>query len=112
MTGSSSGIGEQVARRLAGLGASVIVNSSSSVAAGRRIAAELGGDSLYVQADFSDGDQAHRMVDAVVERFGGLDVLVNNAGWTTLTDCRDLDAHRLTRSSAERLTSTCGALGL
>jgi ketoreductase RED2 len=92
VTGSSSGIGEQIARRLAALGASVVVNSSSSTADGERIAAELGERASYVQADISDEAQARRMIDEVVGRYGRLDVLVNNAGWTTRVDHRDLDA--------------------
>jgi ketoreductase RED2 len=92
VTGSSSGIGEQIARRFADLGAAVVVNSSSSIEAGERVATELGDRACYVQADIADRDQARRLVDATVARFGGLDVLVNNAGWTTRVDHRDLDA--------------------
>ena len=92
VTGSSSGIGEQIARRFADLGAAVVVNSSSSVAAGERVAAGLGDRAAYVQADIADRDQARRLIDETVARFGGLDVLVNNAGWTTRVDHRDLDA--------------------
>jgi len=92
VTGSSSGIGEAVARRFADLGASVVVNSSSSVEAGQRIARELGGRATYVQADISDREQAGNLIDAVIDRYGRLDVLVNNAGWTTRVDHRDLDA--------------------
>jgi ketoreductase RED2 len=92
VTGSSSGIGEQIARRFAELGAAVMVNSSSSVEAGERVAAELGARACYVQADIADRDQATSLIDATVARFGGLDVLVNNAGWTTRVDHRDLDA--------------------
>jgi ketoreductase RED2 len=92
VTGSSSGIGEAVARRFADLGASVVVNSSSSVEAGQRIARELGERATYVQADISDQQQAGDLIDAVIDRYGRLDVLVNNAGWTTRVDHRDLDA--------------------
>jgi ketoreductase RED2 len=92
VTGSSSGIGEQIARRFAALGASVVVNSSTSVAAGQQLAAELGEQAAYVQADIADPEQARHLVDATVARFGGFDVLVNNAGWTTRVDHRDLDA--------------------
>ncbi len=92
VTGSSSGIGEAVARRLAALGATVVVNSSSSVEAGERIAAELGGEATYVRADISDRDEARGLIAQVIERYGRLDILVNNAGWTTRIDHGDLDA--------------------
>jgi ketoreductase RED2 len=92
VTGSSSGIGEQIARRFAELGAAVVVNSSTSVAAGEQLATELGERASYVQADIADADQARRLVDTTVARFGALDVLVNNAGWTTRVDHRQLDA--------------------
>lgn len=92
VTGSSSGIGEQIARRFADLGATVVVNSSSSVEAGERIAAELPGEAYYLRADISDREQSRWLVDQVIERSGRLDVLVNNAGWTTLVPHDDLDA--------------------
>ena len=92
VTGSSSGIGEAVARRCASLGASVVVNSSTSVEAGEQVARELGDDAIYLQADISDREQARGLIDRVVEHFGRIDVLVNNAGWTTRVDHRDLDA--------------------
>jgi ketoreductase RED2 len=92
VTGSTSGIGEATARRLAELGASVVVNSSSSVEAGERIASELPGGAGYLRADISDPDAARGLIDATVERYGRLDILVNNAGWTTRIDHGDLDA--------------------
>ena len=92
VTGSSSGIGEATARRLDGLGASVVVNSASSIEAGERVAAELSPRSFYVQADVSRPDDRRRLVQRAVEQLGGLDILVNNAGWTTSIDHRDLDA--------------------
>ena len=91
VTGSSSGIGEAIARRFAALGASVVVNSASSVEAGERIAGELGNEATYVQADISDRDQARALIERVIQRYGHLDVLVNNAGWTTRIDHGDLD---------------------
>jgi ketoreductase RED2 len=91
VTGSSSGIGEETARRLSALGAKVVVNSSSSVEAGTAIAASLPNDSLYVQADISDQDQGAALLDATIARFGQLDILVNNAGWTTVVPHKNLD---------------------
>jgi ketoreductase RED2 len=95
VTGSSSGIGEATARRLAAEGATVVVNSSSSVEAGEKLAAELqaeGAGASYVQCDIADPEQVARMVAAVVERHGRLDVLVNNAGVTKVIPHHDLDA--------------------
>lgn len=92
VTGSSSGIGEEIARRLSAGGASVVVNSASSVEAGTKVAHSLPNDSLYVQADISDKAQGQALIDATLERFGQLDYLVNNAGWTTLVPHWDLEA--------------------
>src|SRR4029078_5377186 len=85
-------IGEQIARRFAELGASVVVNSSTTVAAGEHLAAELGERATYVRADIADAEQARRLVDATVEHFGALVGLVNNARWTTRVAHRALDA--------------------
>lgn len=92
VTGSSSGIGERTAQRLSELGAKVVVNSASSVEAGRAVAAALPGESHYVQADISDKEQCRGLLDETVAKFGRLDLLVNNAGWTTLVPHGDLDA--------------------
>ncbi len=92
VTGSSSGIGERTAQRLSELGAAVLVNSSSSVEAGRAVADALPGESLYVQGDISDPSACQALLDATIARFGKLDLLVNNAGWTTVVPHDDLDA--------------------
>lgn len=92
VTGSSSGIGEAVARHLSLAGANVVINSSTSVTEGQRIAAALPTDCIYLQADVSNPHQCAGMVEQVVNRFGQLDILVNNAGWTTRIDHADLDA--------------------
>lgn len=91
VTGSSSGIGEAIARRLAAEGATVVVNSARSVDAGEALAASLPGAS-YVQADVGDADDCARLVDTTVERHGGLHVLVNNAGVTEVIAHHDLEA--------------------
>lgn len=89
VTGSSSGIGEAIARRLSGLGAGVVVNSASSAEAGRRIAAELS-DAIYVQGDIGDPVTSTALVSAAEERWGRLDGLVNNAGVTVPVPLPDL----------------------
>lgn len=91
VTGSSSGIGEATARRLAALGCRVVVNSASSIQAGVAVAQSLPTEAMYVQADISDQTQGHEMIARTMERFGRLDILVNNAGWTRRVDHADLD---------------------
>jgi ketoreductase RED2 len=91
VTGSSSGIGAATARLLAAGGASVVVNSASSVEAGQKLAAELP-RAVYVQGDIADEAQCRALVDAAVDEFGRLDTLVNNAGWTQVIPHGDLDA--------------------
>ena len=90
VTGSSSGIGAEIARTLAGEGATVVVNSGRSVEAGEAVAAEVGG--TYVRADVSDEADAIRLIGATVEAHGRLDILVNNAGTTEVIPHDDLDA--------------------
>jgi ketoreductase RED2 len=92
VTGSSSGIGEATAGRLAELGANVVVNSATSVDAGTAVAERLPTESMYVRADISDQAEGRQLLDQTVERFGRLDILVNNAGWTTVVPHPDLDA--------------------
>ncbi len=82
ITGGSSGIGRGTALRLAGLRCRVVVASRDPVAL-QKVADEatgLGAQALAVPTDVSDAEQCRRMVDATVERFGGLDVLVCSAG--------------------------------
>ena len=90
VTGSSSGIGADVARRLAGDGYTVVVNSRSSVDQGRAVAQEVAG--TYLQADVGDEAAARDLVDRAVALHGRLDVLVNNAGTTRVIPHHDLAA--------------------
>ena len=92
VTGSSSGIGEEIARRLSDLGANVVVNSSNSVNAGQQVAKSLSTKSLYIQADISDQEAGQQLIDKTISEFGQLDILINNAGWTTLVAHHELDS--------------------
>lgn len=85
VTGASRGIGAAVALRLAAEGASVAVNYAGNARAAEGVVARIregGGVADALQADVSDPASCERLVSEVVERFGRLDVLVNNAGIT------------------------------
>ncbi|KOV65492.1 SDR family NAD(P)-dependent oxidoreductase [Streptomyces sp. MMG1121] len=91
ITGSSSGIGAAVARRLAADGVRIVVNSARSTTAGEDLAAELP-DAVYVQGDVADPADAGRIVQAAIDAYGRLDILVNNAGTTRFIPLDDLAA--------------------
>ena len=83
VTGGSRGIGAAIVRRLASQGATVAVNYRSDRAAADALVGELrdnGCAASAFPADVSDAAQAHELVGAVVSEFGGLDLLVSNAG--------------------------------
>ncbi|MFJ6793776.1 SDR family NAD(P)-dependent oxidoreductase [Streptomyces sp. NPDC091268] len=90
ITGSSSGIGAAIARRLGAEGIRIVVNSARSEAAGKALAAELP-DAIYVQGDVADAQDAKRIVQSAVDAYGRLDILVNNAGTTRFIALDDLD---------------------
>lgn len=81
VTGSSRGIGAAVAARLAGLGATVAVHYRTSRDAANDVVSGLPGHGhVAVGADIADPVQVADLVDRVIDRMGGIDVLVNNAG--------------------------------
>jgi len=82
ITGSSRGIGRAIAKELGQSGAKVIVNYHQSREAAEDVVAHLkqsGSESVAIQADVSDPAQAARLIDETLQRFGRIDVLVNNA---------------------------------
>ncbi|NHN49428.1 3-oxoacyl-ACP reductase FabG [Halostella sp. JP-L12] len=94
VTGASRGIGSGIATKLADHGASVVVNYRSSEEKAEAVVDEIeddGGTAVAVQADVSDYADVEAMVDATVDRFGSLDVLVNNAGMTKIGPAAELD---------------------
>lgn len=91
VTGSTSGIGAAIARRLSREGYAVVLHSRQSAEAGRALAAELG-SAVYVQADLAVDADRVRLVREAVAAWGRLDVLVNNAGISRVIPHGDLAA--------------------
>lgn len=79
VTGSTSGIGAAIARRLARDGFTVALHSRRSAAAGERLAGELAG-ATYTRADLASETETRQLLAQVLAKHGRLDVLVNNAG--------------------------------
>ena len=94
VTGAATGIGRAIAERFAREGALVAVNFRSSREAAQQLVAEIraaGGVAIPVAADVSIESEVRAMIDQVEREFGCLDVLVNNAGWSTRVPHRNLD---------------------
>ena len=79
VTGASRGIGKQAAIRLANAGASVAVNYHRSEKEALDLVRQLGKTAMAVNADVSDPAETEQMTNAVLDRYGRIDVLVNNA---------------------------------
>jgi ketoreductase RED2 len=91
VTGSTSGIGLATAQRFSELGNTVVFNSAHSVEAGEHLAS-VTPNSHYVRANVASAEECDHLLHAVLERYGRLDVLINNAGITKVIPHHDLEA--------------------
>lgn len=84
ITGASSGIGAEVARQLAAQGArlSLAARREPELQAVASRCRELGGEAIVIPTDVTDKDQCRHLVEGAIEAFGGLDMLINNAGFS------------------------------
>jgi 3-oxoacyl-[acyl-carrier protein] reductase len=101
ITGSSRGIGAQIAETLALAGASVVVNYVSNKAAADQVVANIkakGGEAIALCGDVSNTTEMKSMFDSTITQFGKIDILINNAGsilYKTIHDTTDEDFDRI-----------------
>ena len=93
VTGCSTGLGVQMAKALANQGANIVAvarrqNLIDEVA--KQIADEYGVETLAVRCDITDTDNVNAMVDAVMAKFGRVDILINNAGTGAVAPAEDI----------------------
>jgi 3-oxoacyl-[acyl-carrier protein] reductase len=113
VTGASRGIGAAVAERLGRDGFTVIVNYSGNAAPAEALARKIeaaGGRALSAKADVSDVQAVRGMFDAAEAAFGGVDVLVNNAGIMKLSKIADADDASFDQQVAVNLKGTFNTL--
>ena len=113
VTGASRGIGAAIAERLARDGFTVLINYSGDAAPAEALVEEIeraGGQARAVQADVSDPAAVRRMFDAAEAAFGGVDVLVNNAGIMALKPVAEMEDDGFDRLIAVNLKGTFNTL--
>jgi 3-oxoacyl-[acyl-carrier protein] reductase len=113
VTGASRGIGAGVAERLAKDGFTVVINYSGDAAPAEALAQKIedeGGRALTAKADVSDPRAVRGMFDAAEAAFGGIDVLVNNAGVMALGSIADVDDAAFDRQISVNLKGTFNTL--
>src|ERR1700677_2082190 len=113
VTGASRGIGMAIAERLARDGFKLIVNYSENATPAEALVRKLeeaGGHAIAVKADISDSSAVRQMFEAAEAAFGGVDVLVNNAGIMALASIAETDDASFDRHIAVNLKGTFNTL--
>ena len=108
ITGSSSGIGKAIALLFAEEGADVIICSNTSNEEGNNVLKEVikkGSNAIYIQADLTKESDIKSLFSKIKEKYGKLDILINNAGRTFNIPFKDITEETITRDIKTNLTS-------
>ncbi|MBM7633405.1 SDR family NAD(P)-dependent oxidoreductase [Geomicrobium sediminis] len=92
ITGGGSGIGQRTAIRFANEGATVVI-ADIDPENGQQTADALKGDQRFIRTDTTDASSVHEMVEKVIEEYGRIDVLFNNAGVSGVGRLHEVDEH-------------------
>jgi NAD(P)-dependent dehydrogenase (short-subunit alcohol dehydrogenase family) len=107
VTGAGAGIGAAIAKQLSDAGSSVVLADIDGPAL-EQVAAEIGNDETTVAytVDVSDGERVRELIDGIVDRFGRLDLLVNNAGIAQVAPLEDITLESWRRTFAVNVEGT------
>jgi len=105
VTGGAQGIGEAICRRLADDGATVVI-ADINIAGTERVAGEIGGSAIAVTTDIGDPAQVDSLYATVGDRFGRVDIVVNNAAIVPFTAWEDVDFEEWRRIQRVNLDGT------
>jgi 3-oxoacyl-[acyl-carrier protein] reductase len=100
VTGSGSGIGKAIAKRLAGPDTAILLHAKDNKAGCERVMAEItakGSEADYMLADLRDRDAPARLIDHVIKRWGGIDMVIANAGFPEIAPMGELTRDQFDR---------------
>lgn len=105
ITGSGRGIGAETAKLFAKEGATIIINYCSNEDSAKKVLQEINNNGMIIKADVSKQDDIENMFKQISEKYGRLDILINNAGIVKVTPLKELSLEAWNKTYATNITS-------